>query len=243
MPTNDPGHPLVIVAPLGNDAAALLELFQKEGIHASVCGHLRECAPLIEGASIAALLMTEEALVRDDMPGLLRALRAQPEWSELPIVLLAAEGEARWRRLLELTAAAPGAVTVLERPLHMATVLATVKVPLRSRRRQYLVRDLLDDKERSMLERQQRAEQLQQALAQRTAEVTLAQQSLSAAQRMAAVGTLASGLAHDLNNVLFPLSARLDAVLADARLTGEHRTDLNVVVAHSTKYKKNLGLP
>ena len=245
MPVNDPGHPVLIVAPVGNDAGALKDLLSRDGIHACVCDDLNHCAPVIKSTNVAVLVLTEEALIRDHLPSLVQALKAQPEWSELPVIILAGEGELRGAALRELTAAAPGAITVLERPLQMATVLATVKVALRSRRRQYQVRDLMEDQQRSTLERQQRAEQLQQALDQRATEVTIAQQGLAAAQRMAAVGTLASGLAHDLGNVLMPLSARVDAVLADARLTGEHRTDLNVVVAlidHLRQMARNLSL-
>lgn len=68
-------------------------------------------------------------------------------------------------------------------------------------------------------------------LAKRTEEVERAARAAAVAQRMAAVGTMASGLAHDLKNVLLPLSSRLDSVLDAEGVGGEARTDLAVVVA------------
>ena len=65
-------------------------------------------------------------------------------------------------------------------------------------------------------ERKQAEERLNAALAQRTEEVQRAERHLATAQRMAAVGTMAAGLAHDMSNVLMPLSARLDALLDHA---------------------------
>jgi two-component system sensor kinase FixL len=86
---------------------------------------------------------------------------------------------------------------------------------------------------------------LQQLVKYRTQEVLRAEKVLSRNQRLAAVGTLASGLAHDLNNILFAFSGRLDRVLTDSRLTGETRTDLTVVVAlveHLRAMSQNLSL-
>lgn len=86
---------------------------------------------------------------------------------------------------------------------------------------------------------------LESELAKRTEEIERAARAVAAAQRMAAVGTMASGLAHDMKNVLFPLSVRLDSVLAAPAFKGEARTDLTVVVAlidHLRQMARNLEL-
>ncbi|MCI0630284.1 MAG: ATP-binding protein [Phycisphaerales bacterium] len=86
---------------------------------------------------------------------------------------------------------------------------------------------------------------VQAALDKRTTEVTRAERALATAQRMAAVGTLASGLAHDIDNVLWPLSARMDGVLADPGLGADARSSLAAVVAlldHLRAMSKNLCL-
>jgi PAS domain S-box-containing protein len=68
----------------------------------------------------------------------------QPPWSELPLIVLTHGGESRLATLLHLVAQAAGSLTLLERPLGEATLLRSVEVALRARRRQYQVRDLLE---------------------------------------------------------------------------------------------------
>ena len=93
--------------------------------------------------SAGALLLTEEALESPQGSLLLKLLKAQPPWSELPLIILTSGGESRRAGLLDLAAAAAGTVTLLERPISTLTLMRSVQVALRSRRRQYEVRDLV----------------------------------------------------------------------------------------------------
>jgi signal transduction histidine kinase len=93
--------------------------------------------------SAGALLLTEEALESAQGSLLLDLLKAQPPWSELPLIILTSGGESRRAGLLDLAAAAAGSVTLLERPVSTLTLMRSVQVALRSRRRQYQVRDLV----------------------------------------------------------------------------------------------------
>ena len=77
------------------------------------------------------------------MPELLDQLQSQPSWSELPLIILTHGGESRVARLLDTVAAAASGITVLERPIGGSTLVRAVEVAIRSRRRQYQVRDLL----------------------------------------------------------------------------------------------------
>lgn len=104
-----------------------------------------------------------------------------------------------------------------------------------------------DITERRLLEeeRARHATELEASLARRTEEVRTAERAAARGQRMAAVGTFAAGLAHDMRNLLLPLSGRLDAVMGNSGLTGEARTDLTVVVAlldHLREMANNLSL-
>lgn len=94
-------------------------------------------------ADAGALLLTEEALEILQVSELVQTLKAQPPWSELPLIILTRGGESHLVKLLELIAEAAGSLTLLERPMRSATLLRSVEVALRSRRRQYQVRDLL----------------------------------------------------------------------------------------------------
>ena len=93
--------------------------------------------------SAGALLLTEEALESPEGSLLLDPLKAQPPWSELPLIILTSGGESRRAGLLDLAAAAAGSVTLLERPISTLTLMRSVQVALRSRRWQYQVRDLV----------------------------------------------------------------------------------------------------
>lgn len=57
----------------------------------------------------------------------------------------------------------------------------------------------------------------QQLLAQQTSALQSAHMRLRMADRMASIGTLAAGLGHDMNNVLLPVRARLNALRAAGR--------------------------
>src|SRR5436309_10133401 len=93
--------------------------------------------------SAGALLLTEEALESPQGSLLLDLLKGQSPWSELPLIILTSGGESRRAGLLNLAASAAGSVILLERPISTLTLLRSVQVALRSRRRQYQVRDLV----------------------------------------------------------------------------------------------------
>ena len=143
MASDNRAERVLIVAPVGRDAAIIANLLNDNGYHAHVCSGADEAAAQAASAA-GALVLTEEALDREHVPGLLRQLGEQPAWSELPLIILTSGGESRSARLLDLAAAAAGSITLLERPLATATLLRTIEVALRSRRRQYQVRDLLE---------------------------------------------------------------------------------------------------
>src|SRR3954471_11489621 len=141
MPGSKSDERIIIIAPVGSDATAMAELLAQHGFKSEICdGPNAACRQLITGSG--ALLLTEEALDLPEMPELLSHLNQQPAWSELPIIILAGRGEPRLARLLDRMASAAGSITVLERPIEADTLVRSVQVALRSRRRQYEARDL-----------------------------------------------------------------------------------------------------
>jgi FixJ family two-component response regulator len=131
-----------IIAPVGQDAEAMAGFLAAEGFETQACNTVDEYAGQITG-SAGTLLLTEEALESAQGSLLLDVLKAQPPWSELPLIILTSGGESRRAGLLNLAAAAAGTVTLLERPISGVTLIRSVQVALRSRRRQYQVRDLV----------------------------------------------------------------------------------------------------
>jgi signal transduction histidine kinase len=133
---------VIVIAPVGQDAVAMATSLDAQGFETQICdgsdGYSQE---MIDSAG--ALLLTEEALESPQGSLLLNRLKGQPPWSELPLIILTSGGESRRAGLLNLAAAAAGSVTLLERPISTVTLMRSVQVALRSRRRQYQVRDLV----------------------------------------------------------------------------------------------------
>ncbi len=161
---------VIIIAPVGQDADAMAALLDAEGFETQICNGSDECSRQITDRA-GALLLTEEALESPQGSLLLDVLKAQPPWSELPLIILTSGGESRRAGLLDLAAAAAGSVTLLERPISTLTLMRSVQVALRSRRRQYQVRDLVTQLANLN-------ETLEQRVAKRTAEAVEQAQKL-----------------------------------------------------------------
>jgi two-component sensor histidine kinase len=153
---------VLVLAPFGRDAAVLARALAGAGHGAEVCPHDDDDAAgalgrrLAEGAG--CLVVTEEALAPPVVAALAGFLRAQPPWSDLPVIaLLDRPGGRDAGGTDALRAACPDAnVTVLVRPVRAVTLLSSVAAALRARRRQYEVRD--------HLQRQARREEAQRRL-------------------------------------------------------------------------------
>ena len=132
---------VIVMAPVGQDAKAIANLLNGAGFETFICQDPSEAANRISNAG--TLLMTEEALEFVNAGDLMEALKTQPPWSELPVIILTDGGASHLTRLLDMAAEAAGSLTLLERPIGTATLLRAVQVARRSRRRQYQVRELL----------------------------------------------------------------------------------------------------
>ena len=167
---NNKDERVIIIAPVGQDAEAMAALLNAEGFETQIFHRLDESSRQIWD-SAGALVLTEEALEPAQGSLLVDALEAQPPWSELPLIILTSGGESRRAGLLNLAAAAAGTVTLLERPIGTLTLIRSVQVALRSRRRQYQVRDLVTQLANLN-------ETLEQRVAKRTAEAVEQAQKL-----------------------------------------------------------------
>src|SRR5687767_5468730 len=161
---NERDEPVIVIAPLGQDARAIADLLTANRFEVIISQNPKHAAEQI--AHAGALVMTEEVLEFTETETLLAALQCQPPWSELPVIILTSGGASRLARLLDLTAQAAGSVTLLERPIRTDTLLTTINVALRSRGRQYQVRDLLEEQKRTQEKLKQNGEQLRSLLAQ-----------------------------------------------------------------------------
>jgi PAS domain S-box-containing protein len=134
----------VILAPLGRDAAVAAAMLAEIKVDAHIVRSVPELSRSLEDG-VGFVVTTEEALRTADLQTLSEWLAGQPEWSDLPFVLLTSRGGG-----LEQNPAAAryletlGNVTFLERPFHPTTLISVARSALRARRRQYEARARLD---------------------------------------------------------------------------------------------------
>jgi signal transduction histidine kinase len=133
---------VLIFAPIGKDGALTAQLLQRASLASTRCEGFASLVREVD-AGAGAILLTEEALDTADLPLFLQTLEEQPPWSDIPILLFGGSDETEIRVQTIRMLGALGNVTLLGRPLHTAAVISTVEAALRSRRRQYEMRDLL----------------------------------------------------------------------------------------------------
>ena len=149
---------IALLTPTGRDGSVAMRVLAEAGLAAVACPDMPALCSLVDdGDGIGAVLVAEEALGPRASGMLLDVLEHQAPWSDVPIVVLTAEGE--------LSRAIPGAleklasnanVTLLERPVRVATIVTVMRSALRARRRQYDVRDHLVER-KGLLERERAA--------------------------------------------------------------------------------------
>lgn len=136
---------VLVFAPTGNDANLTAVFLKKAGLDAEVCRNMHDLGRQI-AKGCGVIVMAEETLEQDDTVILMKALDAQPSWSDIPVVIVTSGGELSPIRLQRLKAFGREInITLLERPFRPTTLTRTLEVSLRSRQRQYQVRDLLAD--------------------------------------------------------------------------------------------------
>ena len=142
--TPDPAREdrVLLLLPTAADARITRDLLGEAGIASTACPDIAVlCRELALGAG--ALLLAEERLAQGGAEALGAVLASQPAWSEPPILLLAA------RASTVLPLGMLPNLLVLDRPVAMRTLRTAVETALRARRRQYDVRDYLEDQARS----------------------------------------------------------------------------------------------
>ena len=141
--TSEHDDRVLVFAPVGRDALLTAQLLHRADIPCNTYTSVAALLGALENGGGAALILTEEALDDADIGRLAAALGEQPAWSDIPVLLFAGEpGEAMSLAAIRSLEMLPN-LTLLDRPIRVAAVLSAVRAALRSRARQYEVRDLL----------------------------------------------------------------------------------------------------
>jgi signal transduction histidine kinase len=171
----------VVIAPIGRDAELICGLLQGSG-HAAESLPALELVEQIPIVQLLGLVITAEALREGGLDSLRRIVKAQPSWSEIPIILLTAgPGEPAYAALIREARNEMQSVLLLDRPLRMELLLSAAQAISRSRLQQLEIRDAA--------ERQVKSDT-----------------ALRNSEKLAATGRLVASMAHEVSNPLAALS-------------------------------------
>jgi two-component system, cell cycle sensor histidine kinase and response regulator CckA len=202
--------PVVVHTPTGRDAALVAELLQAHGhvVERTSSGPelaLRLCEP------VGVVVLAEEALLPETTRALHQHLQAQPSWSDLPLVILTSPARAPRPTAIALDELrAAGNVTLLERPVQPVTLLSAVRAGLRARARQLQVQQYLEERIR-------------------------AEEMVRRRQRIEAVGKLAGGVAHEVNNMMTAVLGFSEMALRRLAADAPAAADIREVVKAGTR--------
>ncbi len=138
---------ILVLAPTGRDASTTADILSRTGFNSEVCADVDElCRGISEGAGLA--VVTAEALSSASMRRLAQTLMAQPPWSEIPIMIFVAHPDMD-RAARSFEGLGPrGLVTLVDRPIHVNTLVSATRAAVRNRLRQYDIRDMLEGQQR-----------------------------------------------------------------------------------------------
>ena len=192
-------HTLLVLAPVGRDAALLQAAFEQAGMTAAILPDLSHALDAIRAGELGALVIAAEILGAVGLVELQQAVDAQPHWSDVPVLLLMpAHAQASASTRLEALLQHVPSATLVERPIRPATLLSLARAALTSRSRQYEVRSVIEQRDRT-------AKQLVES------------------EKLAAVGRLAASISHEINNPLESITNLLYLARQDKDLCPETR--------------------
>ena len=143
------GRRVLVLAPFGRDAAEICHLLSNSGVHGLACADMAAvCREIQNGA--AAVVLAEEALNAESRARLSSTLAEESTWSDFPVLVMTSRSRDdgnEWQVLRGIEGTAY--LTLLERPLHTATLVSAVRTAIHARERQYEVRDALSAREKA----------------------------------------------------------------------------------------------
>jgi len=168
---------VLVFAPTGRDGVLICNLLASKGIS---CSNLPtvEIARLELKMGAGVVVLAEEGLTPTDIAEWAAQISEQPSWSDFPLILLTVSGEVDRESQRKMLALQPlGNLVLLERPVRPETFVSTVQAALRSRLRQYQMRDFLN-------------------------EIRATEEALRKSEKLVVAGRLAASIAHEINNPL-----------------------------------------
>jgi signal transduction histidine kinase len=152
------GERVLILVPTPVDAEIAFRVLADAGLTPDIVPDASALTSEI-GRGAGAVLIAAEVLTPGTLGQLQEFLSQQPPWSELPVLIFVDQpGDMRPYGFDLLGPRAH--VTLVDRPIHLATLVSATVSALRSRQRQYELRDLVARLEMQMLREREHAERL-----------------------------------------------------------------------------------
>lgn len=159
---------VLVLAPFGKDAILVREVLERSGIPVGVVGDVEAIARCVAGGAGAAIV-AEESLDEEGIELLGRSVTAQPTWSDFPIIVLTGGGATTpYTEMMVRSRTPMGNINLIERPLRPATLISSVRTAIRSRNRQYEIRDHLEEREQVEEELRRAHDELESLVERRT---------------------------------------------------------------------------
>ena len=222
----DPDLHVLVVAPTGRDATLIATLLLKEGIDCSICSSSEEALDRVAGSG--ALIVAEEVFTPFNIDAWGHKIATQSSWSDYPLIVLTVAGAVDPNSQKKMLFREPlGNVVLLERPIRPETLVSTVQASLRSRRRQYQIRDYLAQR--------------------RKTEAALLQ-----SEKLAVAGRLAASIAHEINNPLESVTnllfligtcSNMEEVKIYAATAADELARVSEIAIHTLKFFRQLSKP
>ena len=175
-----------------------------------------------------ALIVAEEVFTPSNIAVWGAKISAQPSWSDFPLIVLTVAGAVDPSSQKRMLFREPlGNVVLLERPIRPETLISTVQASLRSRRRQYQMREYLVQRHKT-------------------------EKALLQSEKLAVAGRLAASIAHEINNPLESVTnllylieyviepGRIKTLLATAM---DELTRVSEIAIHTLKFFRQLSKP
>lgn len=137
----------VVLAPTIKDAELTAKILEQAGVDCRICADLSSAARCLASGEAGGMLIAEELLANRGIQELASSLSRQPAWSDVPLLVLTRQGADS--EAASAAAESLGNVTLLERPVRIATLVTAVRMALRDRLRQYELRSQLETLRRS----------------------------------------------------------------------------------------------
>ena len=158
-------HRVLLIPATRRDGDAICAFLGKHRIQCDICTDVAQAAKAV-GEDAGVLLLTDQVFAVEGAYLIVQALSRQPSWSDIPVVLLSKVGDES-RSMSEIVGRMTN-VTLLDRPASTRTLLSAIQAALRSRSKQYQIRDqlaALRDAERALRESDRRKDEFLAMLA------------------------------------------------------------------------------